>query len=161
MNPATQTEREGTSFAEAALRLSGKSEEEARRTGAMDRADEQVEALFAAKYQTAQSPVHQAVWDGKVPLNLFAPTPQPAAACDLAMDKSLAVVRRRRLVGPLQPHPIRRDPRHARPRLGRREATVRRSSPPRPAVASRARPANVSATVMHMGCAWVVHALCM
>src|SRR5437762_1097292 len=67
--PAT-TEKDIQSFAEAALRLSGKSEEEARRTGAVDKADEQVEALFAPQYQTANSPVHKAVWDQGVPLEL-------------------------------------------------------------------------------------------
>ena len=68
------------SFAEEALRLSGKSEEEARRTGAVDKADEQVELLFAPQYQTNSSPVHRAIWDGKVPLELFAPPPLPASA---------------------------------------------------------------------------------
>ena len=46
------------SFAETALKLGGKSEEEARRTGAIDKADDQVEALFAPQYQTAASPAH-------------------------------------------------------------------------------------------------------
>jgi hypothetical protein len=36
------------SFVEAALRLSGKTEEEARRTGAVDKADKQIESVFAA-----------------------------------------------------------------------------------------------------------------
>ncbi len=85
------------SFAEAALRLGGKSEEEARRLGAVDRADEQVESLFAPPYQTVNSPVHKAVWDGKVPLALFAPPPLPASApCDQAMARCLEVARRRR-----------------------------------------------------------------
>src|SRR5881296_4202129 len=84
------------SFAEEALRLSGKSEEEARRTGAVDKADEQVESLFAPQYQTVNSPVHQAVWD-RVPLELFQPPPLPqSAVCDAAMDRSLEIVRRRR-----------------------------------------------------------------
>lgn len=52
-----------TSFAETALKLGGKSEDEARRTGAIDRADDQVEALFAPKYQTTSSPIHRAVWE--------------------------------------------------------------------------------------------------
>jgi alkylation response protein AidB-like acyl-CoA dehydrogenase len=100
MNPATPAEQEKQSFAEAALRLGGKSEEEARRMGAVDKADEQVETLFAPQYQTAQSPVHRAVWDGKVPLELFTPPPLPAsAACDRAMEQSLEVVRRRRAAG--------------------------------------------------------------
>ena len=68
----------------------------------MDKADEQVETLFAPQYQTANSPIHQAVWDGKVPLDLFAPPPLPAAApCDAAMERSLDVVRRRREAGTL------------------------------------------------------------
>ena len=51
------------SFAETALKLGGKSDDEARRTGAIDTADDQVEQLFAPQYQTANSPVHRAVWD--------------------------------------------------------------------------------------------------
>jgi alkylation response protein AidB-like acyl-CoA dehydrogenase len=91
-----------TSFAEEALRLGGKTEEEARRTGAVDRADDQVEALFAAQYQTVHSPVHRAVWDGRTPLDLFAPPPLPASApCDGAMERSLETVRRRRQEGRL------------------------------------------------------------
>src|SRR5437870_7844615 len=98
----TQTERERQSFAEAALRLGGKTDEEARRTGAVDKADEQVETLFAPQYQTVNSPIHKAIWEGKVPLDLFAPPPLPATApCDAAMEKSLALVRRRRDQGTL------------------------------------------------------------
>src|SRR5437773_3559343 len=91
------------SFAETALRLGGKSEEEARRTGAVDRADEQVEALFAPQYQTVNSPIHRAVWGGNAPVELFAPQELPASApCDAAMEKSLAVVRRRLESGTLR-----------------------------------------------------------
>jgi alkylation response protein AidB-like acyl-CoA dehydrogenase len=98
----TQTDQDKLSFAETALRLSGKSEEEARRTGAVDKADEQVEAMFAPQYQTAHSPVHRAVWDGKTPLDLFLPPPLPASVpCDDAMNKSLAIVRRRKQDGTL------------------------------------------------------------
>src|SRR5690349_3157473 len=97
MNPTTPTEQQGQSFAESALRLSGKSDDEARRMGAVDKADEQVETLFAAKYQTSNSPVHKAIWDGKVPLDLFAtPVPAGSAPCDVAMEKCLQVMRRRR-----------------------------------------------------------------
>ena len=100
MSTTTQTERESQSFAEAALRLGGKTEEEARRTGAVDKADDQVEALFAARYQTANSPVHKAVWDNKVPLELFVPPAMPASApCDAAMERSFDVVRRRKEAG--------------------------------------------------------------
>src|SRR5262249_18213958 len=98
----TETENEVQSFAEAALRLSGKTDEEARRTGAVDKADDQVEALFAAKYQTVNSPVHKAVWEGKVALDLFMPPPLPASApCDTAMERSLEIVKRRRPSDPL------------------------------------------------------------
>jgi alkylation response protein AidB-like acyl-CoA dehydrogenase len=100
MSTTTQTERESQSFAEAALRLGGKTEEEARRTGAVDKADDQVEALFAARHQTANSPVHKAVWEKRVPLELFVPPAMPASApCDAAMERSLAVVRRRKEAG--------------------------------------------------------------
>jgi acyl-CoA dehydrogenase len=99
MSTTTQTERE-QSFAEAALRMGGKTEEEARRTGAVDKADDQVEALFAGRYQTANSPVHKAVWEKRVPLELFVPPAMPASApCDAAMERSLAVVRRRKEAG--------------------------------------------------------------
>jgi alkylation response protein AidB-like acyl-CoA dehydrogenase len=84
------------SFAETALRLGGKTEEEARRMGAVDKADEQVEALFAPQYQTTASPVHRAVWEGRTPLELFMPPPLPASApCDVAMEKTVEVVQRR------------------------------------------------------------------
>lgn len=100
--PAGQgpTESEGQSFAETALKLGGKSEEESRRTGAIDKADDQVEALFAPQYQTNASPAHRAVWDGQVPVELFASV-DPATPPHVAkvMDDSLAVVRRRREQG--------------------------------------------------------------
>ena len=67
--PVAEVEKQ--SFAETALKLGGKSEEEARRTGAIDKADDQVEALFAPQYQTVNSPVHRAVWDGETPIDEF------------------------------------------------------------------------------------------
>src|SRR5436309_9192993 len=96
----TDTGRDGQSFAETAMRLGGKSDEEARRLGAVDRADDQVEALFATRYQTVNSPVHKAVWDGTVPLELFSPPPLEASApCDAAMQRCLDVVKSRREAG--------------------------------------------------------------
>ncbi len=85
------------SFAETALKLGGKSDEEVRRTGAIDKADEQVESLFAARFQTVQSPVHRAIWDRQLPVDLFIPQP-PAASpeADRVMQLSLDVVRRHR-----------------------------------------------------------------
>lgn len=96
-------EHEATSFAETALKLGGKSAEEARRTGAVDRADDQVEALFAPRYQTVNSPVHRAVWDREMPVADFA----GAAAVtppdvQKVMDDSIEVVRRHREAGTLQ-----------------------------------------------------------
>jgi alkylation response protein AidB-like acyl-CoA dehydrogenase len=101
MSTTTPTDRE-QSFAETALRLSGKTEEEARRTGALDKADEQVEQLFKPQYQTVNSPVHKAVWENKVPLELFAPPPLPPShPSDKAWEASLQVTRRRREAGTL------------------------------------------------------------
>jgi acyl-CoA dehydrogenase len=102
MSATTESGRDRQSFAETAMRLGGKSDEEARRLGAVDRADDQVEALFAPQYQTVNSPIHKAVWDGKVPLDLFMPPPLPVSApCDAAMQKCLELVRQRRAAGTL------------------------------------------------------------
>jgi alkylation response protein AidB-like acyl-CoA dehydrogenase len=48
---------------EDALRDAGKSEDEVKRTGALDRADEGVEELFGEKARTTASPVHRVIWD--------------------------------------------------------------------------------------------------
>src|SRR5437667_10527871 len=87
--------KEGASFAETALALGGKSADEARRTGAIDTADDQVEALFAPEYQTINSPAHRAVWDRGVPVELFvsAPPKTPPEA-QRVMDDSIAAVKR-------------------------------------------------------------------
>src|ERR1700741_1157209 len=82
------------SFAETALRMSGKTDEEARRTGAVDKADDQVESLFAAKFKTSNSPVHKAVWDNEILLQKFdAPLPDASAECLPAMERSLQALR--------------------------------------------------------------------
>lgn len=82
------------SFAETALRLGGKSEDEIRRTGAIDSADDQVETLFAEQYQTAASPIHRAVWDRQVPTELFqAEGNSPSEEVAGVINRSLAVVR--------------------------------------------------------------------
>src|SRR5271170_3679154 len=93
----TQDKDKQTSFAETAMRLGGKSEEESTRTGAVDRADDQVEQLFAPQYKTVNSPIHRAVWDNEVPIELFTtPVLNPSAPCADAMSKSLDVVRKHR-----------------------------------------------------------------
>jgi len=94
---AEKAEHDGPSFAETVFKLSGKSDDEARRTGAIDAADDQVERLFAPQYQTVNSPAHRAVWDRGVPVELFASEPSATPAdVQTVMDKSIAVVRRHR-----------------------------------------------------------------
>src|SRR5262249_17970748 len=83
-------DNEPRAFVEPAWKLGGKSEEEARRTGSLDRADDQVEGLFATRYQTSNSPVHRAVWDRDFPNDLFVPEPSPTPpACERTMQASL------------------------------------------------------------------------
>jgi len=102
--PQGQAENDSpeTSFAETALKLGGKSDDEARRTGVIDTADDQVEALFAPQYQTVNSPAHRAVWDRPVPVELFASRESEVPpAVRRVMDDSLATVRRHREAGTL------------------------------------------------------------
>lgn len=88
-------EPEGKTFVEVALTLGGKTAEEATKTGTLDRADEQVEALFSPQYQTANSPAHRAIWDHNFPVELFdAPAQSVPEDARRAMDESLAIVRR-------------------------------------------------------------------
>ncbi|MCO6045207.1 acyl-CoA/acyl-ACP dehydrogenase [Aeoliella sp. ICT_H6.2] len=88
------------SFAEVALELGGKSAEEARRTGAIDTADDQVESLFAPQYQTVNSPAHRAVWDRGVPVGEFESTQvKIAPEIHAAMDNAIDVVKRHRDAG--------------------------------------------------------------
>ncbi len=90
------------SFAETALRLGGKSEDEVRRTGAIDSADDQVETLFAQQYQTSASPIHRAVWDRQIPTELFqAHANCPSEEVAGVINRSLAVVRAHLAAGSL------------------------------------------------------------
>ncbi len=99
MSTAPPTDRD-QSFAETALRMGGKTEEEVRRTGALAKADDQVEKLFQPQYQTVNSPIHRAFWDGKAPLDLFSPPPlEKSAPCDRTMESSLEIVKRRHAEG--------------------------------------------------------------
>ena len=82
----------------AQIRVQKKSADEARRMGAVDKADDQVEALFAPQYQTTASPAHRAVWDDSgVPVELFAfdTAPVPSAGSKV-MNDSPAVLPRER-----------------------------------------------------------------
>ncbi len=94
--PDTNREAEADTFVETALKLSGKSAEEARTTGALDRAVEQVETLFSRKYQTTWSTVHRAVWEDELPGELFVAKDQAVPdATQLVMLKSLETIRER------------------------------------------------------------------
>src|SRR6187200_3442097 len=89
-----------TSFAETALKLGGKSDEEARRTGAIDRADDQVEQLFKPQYQTVNSPIHRAVWERTLPVELFEAAHESTPPdVQQVMSHSLDVVRKHRDAG--------------------------------------------------------------
>lgn len=90
------------SFAETALKLAGKGKEEVERTGAVDRADEDVERLFAPQYQTTASPIHRAVWDREFPTELFRPRLiAPDEDASRVIDHSLEVIRHHRKAGTL------------------------------------------------------------
>ncbi len=90
------------SFAETALRLGGKSADEALRTGKIDTADDQVEEMFAAQYQTAASPIHRAVWERRVPLELFGFAASPMAdSVSAAMNRAVLLINRRKREGRL------------------------------------------------------------
>ena len=95
-------ESDEPTFVETALKLGGKSDEEARTTGAVDRAEDQVEAMYLAAQRTSGGPVHRAVWDDTFPSELFA-TKRIAAGDEVrqVMDRSLEVVRRRKQAGTL------------------------------------------------------------
>ncbi|TWT46906.1 acyl-CoA dehydrogenase family protein [Botrimarina hoheduenensis] len=95
--PPTVAEHDAqaVSFAETALKLGGKSDDEARRTGAIDRADDEVEALFAPRYQTTHSPAHRAVWERTVPAEEFIAHPaETSPVMRRVIDASLETVRR-------------------------------------------------------------------
>jgi alkylation response protein AidB-like acyl-CoA dehydrogenase len=107
MNPQTKSEPRPTaaddqdmldtkaSFAETALKMGGKSDDEARRTGAIDKADDQVEQLFAKRFQTTNSPVHRAVWDRELPVDLFqSQPPQTPPEVERVMQDSLEIMRK-------------------------------------------------------------------
>jgi alkylation response protein AidB-like acyl-CoA dehydrogenase len=92
------------SFAAEALRIGGKSAEEVQRLGAVDAADERVDALFGKHYQTAHSPVHRAVWERADVVREFDVHRQPCVESEVAaeaMQRSLAVALQHRTAGTL------------------------------------------------------------
>jgi alkylation response protein AidB-like acyl-CoA dehydrogenase len=99
--PETENQKnEDDNFVETALKLGGKSSDEVTKTGAIDRADDQMEDLFAKKYQTIGSPAHRAVWDNEFPTSQFQPKYTEASAKgQQVMDASIEVVKRRKKAG--------------------------------------------------------------
>ncbi len=92
----------GSSFAETALRLGGKSADEAQRTGVIDTADDQVEEMFAAKYQTAASPIHRAIWKRRVSLEQFNfPSAAMSDSINQSMNRAVTLINRRKRDGQL------------------------------------------------------------
>jgi alkylation response protein AidB-like acyl-CoA dehydrogenase len=101
-NAPRTTRYTSESFAETALRLGGKSADEAARTGKIDTADDQVEEMFAPQYQTAASPIHRAVWQRRVPVELFGFQATSMEDCiNTAMNRSMSLIQRRQRAGRL------------------------------------------------------------
>ena len=94
---------EPQTFVETALKLGGKSEEEARKTGTLDRADDRSRRCSPRSTRRRSSPVHRAVWDDEFPLDLFRRrrVERPARAASGRWSESLEVVRRHRAAGTL------------------------------------------------------------
>ncbi|MEM8733066.1 MAG: acyl-CoA dehydrogenase family protein [Planctomycetota bacterium] len=100
--PAMRLDNDGNSFAETALRLGGKSADEAKRTGKIDAADDQVEEMFAEEYQTSASPIHRAIWDRHVPQQLFHfASPAMKDSIHVAMNRAVGMINRRKRDGRL------------------------------------------------------------
>lgn len=98
-SPEKKPQENGSTFAAEALKLGGKSDDEVRRMGAVDAADDQVENLFASRYQTVNSPLHRAVWDKDPDWSLFGleqPVRAESSAARHVMTASLQVVQRHR-----------------------------------------------------------------
>jgi alkylation response protein AidB-like acyl-CoA dehydrogenase len=100
-DPNTGSEEE-RSFAEVALEMAGKSAAETARTGAVDRADDQVESLYEERFRTVHSPLHRAVWGPDVPVALFDyVSPSVTDEVEAVFERSLDVVRNRIRAGTL------------------------------------------------------------
>ncbi len=97
------TGNQDPNLAEEVLRQGGKSEDEVKRTGAIDRAEDVFESTLDAKFRTVNSPVHKAVWDSTVPVALFAQLGNDAEkkAYLAVVDRCVAIVARHREAGTL------------------------------------------------------------
>jgi len=100
--PTPDDQADEKSFAETAMELSGKSSEESKSIGAVDMADDQVEKLFAKKYQTSNSPAHKACWANELDINTFVGTDKPAPSdTQKVMIDSYELIRNHRMAGTL------------------------------------------------------------
>lgn len=100
--PSSAKPTRAESFAEVALRLGGASADEAKRTGVLDSADDEVEALFVPRYQTVNSPVHRAVWEKRNDTTQFESMPlRSSPSVSLVVDQSLTIARKHRDEGTL------------------------------------------------------------
>lgn len=100
-----EEQKDAASFAETALRLAGKGEEEVRTLGAVDRADETIETFFRPEYQTTSSPIHRMIWDLRrdPPLQLFRTaetTPSPEH--QRIIDRSFSLISQHKSLGTLK-----------------------------------------------------------
>ncbi len=84
------------SFAETALELAGKSDEETKSTGQIDAADDDIEKMFEERYKTVNSPIHKAVW-GEFDISLFDTSTEGESVdltgCDV-MQKSYDIIKK-------------------------------------------------------------------
>lgn len=85
------------SFAETAMELAGKSEEEVKTIGQIDAADDDVEKLFAERYKTVNSPIHKAVW-GELDISQFKPNVSTLGP-DNVLSKSYEILKRHQEAG--------------------------------------------------------------
>ena len=93
MSTSTEPERGQQSFAETALRLGGKTEEEARRTGAVDQGRRAGRSPVRAAVSDRQQPRPQGGLgrQGAAGLCLRRRRYRPSAPCDAAMEASLEI----------------------------------------------------------------------
>lgn len=75
------------------LEALGLSPEEARKLGALENSEAEVEALFDPKYRTEASPPHRLIWDRDTDLSLWVPPQRDDSPFASMMEASLAAVK--------------------------------------------------------------------
>lgn len=100
-DPRNAPKADDGNLAEDVLRKSGKSEDEVKRTGQIDRADDATENMYGPRGKTVNSPIHRLFWK-RAGVQHFAPhalVAEPATATVIA--NSIGVAKRRRAAGDL------------------------------------------------------------